>query len=154
MMVLTILMVVVEVRYESALKHLTQAKVLAESNATQDGRVWYMEAERIADGAARFNPLDARLLIQAGDANAGLAIIETDEATRLLYFEAAEMEYLEALRLQPDNHEIYQRLADVYLRTNRLAKAADAIRIARELNPLDVAVTVSLEERVRALGGL
>jgi tetratricopeptide (TPR) repeat protein len=151
MMVLTVLPVIAESRTKSAQEHLNQAQALVASNMKRDGQAWFEEAHKISSNARKYNALDARFLVQTGDANIGLAGIATDEATRISYYESAEEDYLEALKLQPDNFETYQRLAELYLRTSRLEKAADAVRRARELNPLDQIKTPSLEERVRVI---
>lgn len=153
MMGVTVLLVITETRQDSAQQRINQAKALAASNMTDDADAWYRDGRDIAVGARRYYPLDARLLVQAGDASRGQADIAVDASERLSLYDAAERDYLESLKLDPDNYETYQRLAEVYLRTSQLAKAADATRRARELNPLETIVTPSLEERVRTLGG-
>ncbi|MHB8968185.1 MAG: O-antigen ligase family protein [Thermoleophilia bacterium] len=153
MMALTVLLVITETRHDSVRQRLNQADSLAASNMTEDAVVWYRDGFDIAAGARRYYSLDARLLIQMGDASRGQADIAADASGRRSLYDAAERDYLESLRLEPNNFETYQRLAEVYLRTSQLEKAADAARRARELNPLDTIVTPALEERVRTLGG-
>jgi len=153
MMALTVQSIVTETRQDAADQRLAQAKALMDRNMTEDGRVWYQDALDTASGARAYNPLDARLLVQMGDARQGMAEAAVDPAERLSLYEAAEDDYLEALTLQPDSYETYQKLAEVYLRTSQAQKASEAVLRARELNPLETINTRSLEERVRVLFG-
>ena len=153
MMVLTVQSIITETRHDAARQRLNQAKALVDRNMTDDGAAWYRDALDMAANARRYNMLDARLLVQMGDARQGMAGVVAEPSERQSLYAAAEQDYLAALELQPDNFEIYQSLAEVYLRTAQAQKAADAMHRARQLNPLSSIPTYSLEERVRVLLG-
>lgn len=152
-MALTVLQVFSETRYDAAQQRLRQGAAFAVNNSAMKAASAYIDASDIASGARKYDPLDARMLVQMGDANRGRAEIAVALDEQLALYDAAEADYLEALKLQPDNYQIYQKLAEIYLRSAQTEKAAEALRRVRELNPRETLMTLSLEERVRALGG-
>ncbi len=113
----------------------------------------YVTVGMQAKTAHRFNPLDgeALILMAVSAQKAG----DVDEAERLI---------LLALDLEPYNDKFYRNLTRIYLakanaaqdpeeKLDYTAKAVDAIRKSRELNPLESKDTGPLEEEVRKLTG-
>lgn len=98
--------------------------------------------DKMARSAQTYNPLDGEAI--AYEARAKMGLGKLDEAERL---------YRRSLELEPKNDKTWRMLARLYVQKKDVDQAVEAVRMSREINPLEAQDTGLVEDQVRGIGG-
>ncbi|MEK6536093.1 MAG: tetratricopeptide repeat protein, partial [Actinomycetota bacterium] len=81
----------------------------------------------------------------AFEAKAKMVLGKLDEAEQL---------FRRSLELEPKNDKTWRLLARLYVQKKDVDQAVEAVRMSREINPLESQDTGVVEEQVRGIGGV
>ena len=141
-MALTIFPLLGAVKLQTA-NDLASHAVQVSQNDRAGAQSLYLQVQQAAQWAHRVNPLEGEPYQLEALAAQGLG--HNDQAEQLMK---------QALQIEPQNDKFERNLARIYIAENNVPGAVDAIKKARQLNPLESQETGNLEVQIRKMGGI